>query len=268
MGTLYLIPDPARLEASCALSDRYRACFEYNDFYMPDLLDDPAALRERIALYRSLGREPGRDTMHGAFFDVIVHSDDPLIRAVGARRVEQSMEVATALGVRGVVFHTGAIATFFSNAYDENWVRANRAFWSDVCARYPGIQVFMENMFDTRYSLMLALAKEMTDVPNFGICLDYSHAGIFGKDPAAWLNALAPYVRHIHVNDHDGRSDLHAPIGTGVTDWALFERAVSGAGIDPSILIETRSLENWEQSAGFLSQNGIFPFDRKGPLKS
>ena len=40
MGGLYLIPDPARLRESCALARQYGACFEYNDFYDPALLDD------------------------------------------------------------------------------------------------------------------------------------------------------------------------------------------------------------------------------------
>ena len=35
-----IIPDFDRLSESLELSDRYGAAFEYNDFFMPDILDD------------------------------------------------------------------------------------------------------------------------------------------------------------------------------------------------------------------------------------
>lgn len=263
MGQLLLIPDPAQAKASCAMAERYHACFEYNDFYQMELLDDPAALRGRIALYRSLDRDTSRDTMHGAFLDITIHSEDPLIREISRKRVFQSMEVAKALGVRGIVFHTGAIATFFSRFYDENWLRSNREFWSSVAECFPDIEILMENMFDNRVELILSLAEELSDLPNFGICLDYSHAGIFGKDPARWVEKLAPYIRHLHINDHDGKADLHEAVGEGITDWKTFDRALRESKIDPSVLIEVRSLEKWERSVNYLSENGIFPFEKR-----
>lgn len=264
MGRLHLIPDPARLEESRAIADRYHACFEYNDFYVPDLLDDSDALRERVRRYLSLDRDRSADTLHGAFFDVTVHSEDPLIRGVSERRVYQSMNIAKRLGVRGVVFHTGTIPTFFSSAYEENWLRANRAFWLTVCERYPKIEVLMENMFDSRPDLLSALARELRQVPNFGVCLDYSHAGIFGKDPPAWVRSLAPYIRHLHINDHDGKADLHEAVGGGVTDWSLFDRTIREEKINPSVLIETKSLEKWERSAQYMQKSGWFPFAGNG----
>ena len=46
-----------------------------------ELLADGEATARRIEAYRALGRDTSRDTLHGAFFDVTVHSDDDRIRA-------------------------------------------------------------------------------------------------------------------------------------------------------------------------------------------
>ena len=268
MSAVHIIPDPARLEESLALAEYWDAGFEYNDFCEPRLLDDETAFRARIGLYRSMDRDRSRDTLHGAFLDVTVHSDDPLIRRVSEKRVLQSMEAARALGVRGVVFHTGLIPNFRSSFYTKNWLDRNRLFWSDICGRYPEIGVWMENMFDMDPLLLLALAESMGDDANFGICLDYAHALVFGGDPALWLACLAPYVRHMHINDNDGQDDLHDAVGDGIIDWVCFDRALREKGITPSVLIETKDLRKQRASLEYMRERRIYPFGQEGGTAS
>ena len=55
----------------------------------------------------------------------------------------------------------------------------------------------MENMFDMAPDLLLRLAEELSGVSNFGVCLDYSHATIFGKGTYSaneFVMTLAPFV--------------------------------------------------------------------------
>lgn len=264
MGAIHLIPDPDRLTESCALAEQADACFEYNDFYIPSLLDDPAALDERIRLYKGLSRDRSRDTLHGAFLDVTVHSDDPRIREVSALRVRQSLDIAGRLGLRGAVFHTGLIANFRSPAYREGWLYRNRTFWAEICEAYRPMEVFLENMFDTEPDSLAALGEAMQDVPNFGLCLDYAHAQVFGSIEDDWIGRLAPYIRHMHINDNDGFDDLHDAVGDGVIDWRRFSRRMREAGTDCSVLIETRSIEKQRRSLRFIRGNGIYPFAEGG----
>ena len=259
-GELYIIPDPERIEDSLALAVRWGAHFEYNDFFDMALADDPRFLEDRIAFYKSLDRDRSRDTLHGAFLDVTVHSDDPRIRRVSEERVRQSMDTARKLGVRGVVFHTGLIANYHSPYYDSAWLDRNRSFWTDICAEYPEIEVYMENMFDSEPDRLMRLAELMRDTGNFGVCLDAAHARVFGGGIDGWFAALAPYVRHMHVNDNDGRDDLHDAVGDGVIDWAAFDRAVAENNIAPSVLIETSSIEKQRRSLEYMEERGIYPF--------
>lgn len=264
MSQLYLIPSAKRLAESVALASQVQAHFEYNDFYSPALMDDPEACRGRMRLYQAADRDLSRDTMHGAFFDVTIHSDDPLIRQVSEKRVRQSMAIAKEMGLRGVVFHTGTIPNFHTSFYEDTWLRRNRDFWRKVAEEYPDTQIFMENMFDMEPRLLMALAEEMKDCPTFGVCLDYAHARVFGGDPASWVEALAPYVRHMHVNDNDGVRDLHAAVGEGTTDWMLYNRHLRENRIHASVLLETADLDRQRRSLAYMAEHKIIPLDEGG----
>jgi sugar phosphate isomerase/epimerase len=246
------------------LAAEYHACFEYNDFYAPDLLDNPDLCLKRIGLYQSLDRDRSCDTLHGAFLDITVHSQDPLIRQVSEKRVYQSMQIAAELGVRGVVFHTGLIPNYNSGFYTRHWLQSNRRFWTGVCAAFPNLEVYLENMFDIDPEMLLQMAEQMHQVPQFGLCLDYAHAGVFGEAPEEWLYALAPYIRHMHINDNDGKDDCHDAVGDGLTDWQRFDRTIRACGIAPSVLIETRLLERQRKSLRYLQQHRIYPFGGEG----
>ena len=106
MNELYLIPDFDRIEESLTLSRAFGTHFEYNDFFHPSRLDDEGWVRRRVDFYKSLHRDRSRDILHGAFLDVTIHSEDQRIREASAFRIRQSMDIAAALGIRGVVFHT------------------------------------------------------------------------------------------------------------------------------------------------------------------
>lgn len=264
VAELYLIPNAQCLSESIALARQVHAHFEYNDFYYPGLLDDPAACRARMRLYQAADWDLSKDTMHGAFFDVTIHSDDPLIREASEKRVRQSMDIAKELGLRGVVFHTGTIPNFRTPFYEETWLKRNKAFWTRIAEEYPDTEVFMENMFDMEPRLLAALAREMQDVPTFGVCFDYAHARVFGGDPGPWLEALAPYIRHMHINDNDGREDSHAAVGEGTTDWSLYNAQLRQYHVDATILLETADMGRQRRSLAYMKEHKIIPLDEGG----
>lgn len=264
MARVHIIPDASQLEASCELAREFDACFEYNDFFAPALMDDAARYRECIQRYLALDRDRSGDTLHGAFLDVTIHSEDARIRQVSERRVRQSMDTAQELGVRGVVFHTGLIPNYCSPRYTDNWLERNEAFWTAICSEYAPTCVYLENMFDMQPTLMRKLAERMAGVEGFGLCLDYAHARVFGGDPGSWVEQLAPYVRHVHVNDNDGADDLHLAVGAGTTDWRRYDCQVREMLTPPSVLVEVRALADQRKSLEFMRAHGLYPFARKG----
>ena len=143
MSRGYIIPDRKEIETSLRLAGEYGCEFEYNDFFIPEVLDDPAKQEEIIEFYARYRSDFSNDTMHGAFFDVTIHSSDPLIRDASVLRIHQSMEIAKRMGLKGVVFHTGRLAGFRSEKYLKLWHDINRWFFTELAETYPQQQIFM-----------------------------------------------------------------------------------------------------------------------------
>lgn len=253
---LLLIPDKENIDASLKLADTYGCGFEYNDFFLPDNLDREAWVRDRIAFYRGLKDCPEYCTMHGAFFDVTVFSDDAKIREVSNGRVEQSLRIADELGAKGIVFHTNYMPNFYQDSYRNSWVERNAAYWAEKAASHPKLDIYMENMFDTDFRLLAELGEKMRAVPNFGICFDYAHAHAFGDENeiGEWVRALAPFVQHIHINDNDFSSDLHLALGEGRIAWDGFKQYYEKYFPNASVLIEVTEIEKTEKSLDYLKR--------------
>ena len=259
MKGLYLIPDKTNLEESRKLIEEHQAAYEYNDFFIPDILEDKKKQLEMIEQYAKIRTDFSNDTMHGAFLDVTIHSSDKRIRDVSELRVRQSMEIAKEMGLRGVVFHTNRLYGFRDEVYLRNWVNSNKQFFGKVCEEYPDQQIFMENMFDEAPDVLRRLAEEMTDYANFGVCLDYAHAVISDTKAAIWMKELAPYIKHMHINDNDLKNDLHQAIGIGQIDWKEFSEEIEKYNIDASVLVEVSGIEKQKKSLEHMIEKHIFP---------
>jgi hypothetical protein len=79
MKKILIIPDRNDLRNTFALQKEYNLGFEYNDFFMPDILDD-IETQDKIIKEYNLHNLPEYTTMHGAFFDVTPISIDEKIK--------------------------------------------------------------------------------------------------------------------------------------------------------------------------------------------
>ncbi len=296
MSELYLVPDRKDMKRMCGLAAEYGCAFEYNDFYAVKSLDDPeqqeriiADYRECMSLYyeknykKNYEKNPAGngcagnnfsgeecapeffsgDTMHGAFLDVTIHSDDPLIRDASMLRVRQSMEIAQNMGLKGVVFHTGRLGGFRAAGYLKNWQDRNEAFFTEIARQYPAQQIYMENMFDEAPDILAGLAENMRDVKNFGVCLDYAHAMLSRCSGREWIETLAPYIRHIHINDNDLQNDLHLAVGAGKLDWQEFDGLLRQHRVEAPVLVEVNGYEAQRESLRYMKRHGIYPMERE-----
>ena len=252
MSRLYMIPDYFNLQASVELAKEHGLCFEYNDFFFPGVLDNPDAVQERIDAYMALGRDCSEDTMHGAFFDVTVFSCDPKIREVSRLRMRQSMEIAKKMGLRAVIFHGNYLPFLRGKGYDDLWVSYTEDIVRKLADEYPGIGIYMENMFDDTPDMLVKLAENLSAVPEFGLCLDYAHALLNSEKAELWVQRMAPYLRHMHVNDHRFESDVHLVPGDGLTDWDEFARLKENYVPEASVLCEVKGLDDVRRSLKFL----------------
>lgn len=251
---MLIIPDRNQIEESLRLAREYALGFEYNDFYLD--MDDARGIEEKIALYLQ-NPPPGYRTVHGAFFDISVGSADAQIRAVSRGRVRQSVEIGKRLGARAVVFHTNTIANFKLSSYCDAWVEENARFYGELLEA-NSIDIYMENMFDDAPELLRRLSGRLCGYANYGVCLDFAHACLSQTKIERWVEALAPYVRHIHINDCDGVSDSHFALGRGVLDIPGFFALLGRYGVDAGMLVEVRGIENQRESLAYLRGRGLW----------
>ncbi len=258
MNNFLIIPRLENLEESLALADKYGFGFEYNDFFSPAVLDDTKK-QEEIRLRYKAHRLPVRCTMHGAFLDVLVFSEDKEIRDISRKRIVQSIEAANKTGAEAVIFHTNHNPLLTAENYVKNWLDRNESFWREILSEYPDTAVYMENMFDDSPEMLASLAERLSDLNGFGVCFDYAHAASFGSTVplSEWVQRLAPYVRHLHINDNDLKNDLHLAVGSGKIDWTEFRKYYFEYFTDCTVLIETSGIEEQKKSAEFLNNMGI-----------
>ncbi|MBQ7954150.1 MAG: sugar phosphate isomerase/epimerase [Lachnospiraceae bacterium] len=243
MKQVLIIPDRNNIKECLELAAKYGLGFEYNDFFMPDVLDDEKKIA-KLTLEYKMQELPFYCTLHGAFFDVIPFSMDARIREIASLRIEQSIDVAKRLGAKAVVFHTNYNPFLNSESYVASWIEGNIAFWSGVLEKHADINIYLENMFDTGPDILEALSEKLCKYSNYGVCLDFAHASLSKAAPEIWAKRLGRFVKHVHINDNDGVSDLHLAWGDGVIDrqnfYECYENYMKGA----SVLVETSSVEN------------------------
>lgn len=256
MKQILMIPNLRELPDAARLAEAYSLGFEFNDFFAPAVLDDPQEQQRILSAYEQ-AKLPAVRTLHGAFFDVIPFSPDRRIREIAVLRIEQSIEVAHRAGAQVVVFHTNYNPQLNTPSYLELWLRENTVFWSGILENHPEISIYLENMFDTSPELLAQLSETLSRYPNYGVCLDYAHAALSPTPPALWAERLGKYVKHIHLNDNDLKSDLHLAWGDGKIDrsgfYDCYARWLGGA----SVLIEVSGLERTRRSLAVLAAEGF-----------
>lgn len=253
---LHLIPDRQHLPDSIALAKQYHAGFEFHDFSVPELLDNPVRLTQVIADYLHADL-PSSLGLHGAYLDLAPHSIDSRIRAVSDYRITQCLDIAERLHVQYVVFHTNFISNFRLESYRNQWVSDNASYWTRKLEAYPNLSICIENMSDSDPILMARLAEAMRNNPQFSLCFDYAHAVLYGgnPDPEYWVQMLSTNVTHLHINDNDGVSDLHLPVGDGAIDWNRFAEHFQNSFRTAALLVEVFGVEAQKKSLQFLTDS-------------
>ena len=174
---------------------------------------DPPQRSAREAAMAEKARGIPRLTLHAPFCELTPCAVDPYVAEVSCRRYEQAAELALSHGVTRMVVHGG----FIPNVYDPRWyVERSPRFWRDFLADKPAdFELLLENVLDPDPGILAQTAAAVDD-PRLGLCLDVGHAAVYSHRPVSeWIEAFLPYLRHVHLHDNDGASDLHLPLGAG-----------------------------------------------------
>lgn len=254
MGQVLIVAREQDIESYKAIAEEYNVGFEVNDFYNPEVLENEDEMNRLVEFYQREGLPKG-STMHGAFFDIVVFSHDLRIREISELRMEQSMKIAVRIGVKGVVFHTNISPVLSSMEYDQRAIEMTVEYLECLLKRYPDTEIYLENMFDADPDILAAISERLCIYENYGVCFDYAHASISSTPIQTWVEALAPYIKHIHINDNNLKRDQHLALGDGKIDWQQFMEYRKKYFDNCSLVIETTLPENQRRSLKYLEQN-------------
>ena len=211
-------------EELCGLLTETGLGLETIQFSVAENLDhfQDTLTRERSRLH-SLQDPPL--TIHGPFLDLNPMCYDRLVREATEYRFAQAYEAARALGASAVIFHSGMLPGVY---FLDGWAERIADFWNHFLEKRSGIRICMENVLDP-YALPLAKAASLVEHPDFSLCLDIGHAYCYSKDSLEkWVEALRPYIRHVHLHDNDGSRDQHLPLGAGTIPFKTIFASLFG----------------------------------------
>jgi len=146
------------------------------------------------------------------------------------RVMEHVFEIASLLDITHVVIHGGDIAA--ENGTKFAGVPYRKAFVNTVrnlkvlgaLAREYSVTLCLENLCDDRVGSLPVelLALVHAADADISVTFDTGHAFIiaerYGIPLSDFFDVLHPFIKHVHLHDNDGISDLHLPPGEGKID--------------------------------------------------
>lgn len=177
-----------------------------------------------------------RRVLHAPFAELCPAAIDPLVRAVTRRRFLQAAALAKRYGAEKMVVHSGFIPLVY---YPEWFAPQSAAFWREFLNDVDGLTLCVENVMETSPDALRQIAEQVND-PRLRICFDVGHAFCQSGELAPWLDALAPYISHVHLHNNHGSFDEHLGLPDGTLDIAAVIRQLEALAPQATYTLEVR----------------------------
>lgn len=234
----------------------------------PVLMDakTPAWHREMAARLHEAGLPC---TLHLPFFDLQPGSADARIRAASHDRLLAAMETAAIYAPDRLVGHAAYNRFLYIRSFPD-WAARSADTWADVLAAWPGHPpLCLENTYETDPATVSgAVAALRQRLPEgerktVGVCFDVGHWFSFagGKGQGnldAWIEALTPYLTHLHLHDNDGSFDQHLGPGQGEIPFDALFAGLAARGLRPTATFEPHTPEAFEAALAFAAARPEF----------
>lgn len=156
-------------------------------------------------------------------------------RLAGVELVANRIAMARRLGTDVIVLHLpGPPAE--ADQVEAGWERIFRSLDAlRPIAAERGVRIALENErnFDRIERVLAACEPEFV-----GLCYDCGHGTMFAGHGLDRLERNAGRVIAVHLHDNDGKSDLHKPPLSGVTDWRRLAGLLAGSSYRKWVSLE------------------------------
>jgi sugar phosphate isomerase/epimerase len=246
---IFAAPKGPDLQQGIDFALNNRLDYEIPTFYFVENLDNRDV---EVIRFRHLLRDfQGMLSMHGPIFDTNVVSMDPEILKISQHRYRQAIEVAKALDVRYLVFHSQWTPIYSAANVTRNWLSKITDFWNRLIEEElqdSNLTILVENFLDQSPYTMNKLLSRI-DSPRLKACVDTGHINIFSElSPIDWIRELGSHVAYIHAHNNCGEIDSHDSFEKGLLDMEAFLNHVALLPQKIHLAIETSSIQGLETS--------------------
>jgi len=186
-----------------------------------------------------------RSILHAPSNELFPCAIDEKARELAAYRYRQAIDLAKRYGSKKVVIHGGYHPWMY---YPVWYVGQSVSFWKDFLKEDPGVEIVLENVLETQPDLILDILEGVDD-PRLRMCFDVGHINAYSYIPIMdWLETCAPWIGHIHVNNNDGREDLHQGLQDGIIPMKELLQRIESLCPEATITLEmteTKSSLEW-----------------------
>jgi sugar phosphate isomerase/epimerase len=172
-------------------------------------------------------------------FEPSLVSPDPRRRSARVEIIQAALGLAGRLGAPVVTITTGQPDPSARPADMREWLLEGLGLVVEAAHR-AAVELAIEcepGQFIERSEDLKALLDEFGD-PRLGANLDIGHAACLGEDPAESVRLLAPHLKHLHLEDIQGRVHYHLIPGEGDINFASVARALEGVGYRRAAAVE------------------------------
>ncbi len=240
---------------------------ELQDFVTAEVLEGDWQSRVDRAR-KLLDGYTGRLGIHGPFWGLTLANQDPDVRAIVTKRIDQGLAVCEALGATQMVIHSPYTTWDYNNLDNlpgerEKLVARVHATLDPVVSRAEGsgITMVIENIEDKDPDARCALADSFAS-PAVAVSIDTGHAhyahGSTGAPPVDYyVRRAGDRLQHVHLQDAEGHADRHWQIGRGTIRWHAVFSALAAVNSNPRLILELRDKTGILPSAEWLAAEGL-----------
>jgi sugar phosphate isomerase/epimerase len=259
-----LSASPTNIYDCIQLALQHDLGIEMMAFAYPDVLD--GNWRTTVDEYkRLLTPIRGMITMHGPFFDMAPGSLDNRINELVASRYCQAIDIGEELGAQIIVFHANFISAILNDDYRTGWQKRNIIFFEKIAeyASQHNIIVAVENMWEFDPDIIVDILKVINH-PHLRACLDVGHAHLFSKVPFdTWLATVEPWLIHAHINNNDGKLDIHRALPDGVLNYTQILEELRALPNPPSMTLEMDKVQDMAASLPYFAVSRVSSDERR-----
>ena len=176
-----------------------------------------------------------RSILHAPVNELFPCAVDEKARELAAYRYRQAIDLAKRYGSQKIVIHGGYTPWFYHPAW---YVSQSISFWKQFLNENPDVNIVLENVLETTPDLIVDILEGVND-PRFQMCFDVGHINAYSYVPILdWLEACAPWVGHIHINNNNGREDGHNGLYEGSVPMKEVLRRIDALCPDATVSLE------------------------------